>query len=164
MKNKYLENLKKGKELNELRLTKIKKRIEVKLSKLDDIEEAIDRGAGLLEFVEEAIDKAQIEFVKAKDIVRFDMTAAYNDAEFELKELLQSYITSIVDWFIFGLLILSNSFLLVCKSLVSCSTFSCKPFTVASNSSLLFSILFNLFILSFFVRIYFVISTTLLLL
>tara|TARA_Y100001938_G_C7864039_1_gene317027 strand:+ start:97 stop:477 length:381 start_codon:yes stop_codon:yes gene_type:complete len=88
MKNKYLENLKKGKELNELRLTKIKKRIEVKLSKLDDIEEAIDRGAGLLEFVEEAIDKAQIEFVKAKDIVRFDMTAAYNDAEFELKELL----------------------------------------------------------------------------
>jgi chaperonin cofactor prefoldin len=88
MKNKYLENLKKGKELNELRLTKIKKRIEVKLSKVDDIEEAINRGLGLYEFVEEAIDKATTEFVKAKDIVRFDMNDAYIEAEGELEELL----------------------------------------------------------------------------
>ena len=88
MKNKYLENLKKGKELNELRLTKIKKRIEVKLSKVDDIEEAINRGLGLFEFVEEAIDKATTEFVKAKDIVNFDMNDAFAEAEAELEELL----------------------------------------------------------------------------
>jgi hypothetical protein len=89
MTNKYFKNFNQLKELHETKLNRDKKLIEVKLSKLDDIEEAIDRGLGLYEFVEEAIDKATSEFVKAKDIVRFDMNDAYGEAEDLLSTLVK---------------------------------------------------------------------------
>ena len=89
MTNKYFKNFKQLKELHETKLNRDKKLIEVKLSKLDDIEEAINRGLGLYEFVEEAVDKATSEFIKAKDIVRFDMNDAYGEAEDLLNTLIK---------------------------------------------------------------------------
>ncbi|QDP49339.1 MAG: hypothetical protein GOVbin2669_8 [Prokaryotic dsDNA virus sp.] len=88
MNKKYWRNLEKTKPAYEAKMEKNKDLVKVKLSQLDDIEEYINSGLGLLEFVEEAIDEAQTHYVKAKDIVRFDMTSAYNDAEFELEKLL----------------------------------------------------------------------------
>tara|TARA_R100001443_G_scaffold26417_1_gene39644 strand:+ start:899 stop:1294 length:396 start_codon:yes stop_codon:yes gene_type:complete len=58
----------------------------IELSVMDEIEDALSRGFGLEEFVEEALDKAQAEFIKAKDIIRFDMTEAYTDAEYNINE------------------------------------------------------------------------------
>ncbi len=58
----------------------------IMLSTMDEIEDALSRGFGLEEFVEEALDKAQEEFIKAKDILRFDMTEAYTDAEYNINE------------------------------------------------------------------------------
>tara|TARA_R110002020_G_C15950732_1_gene745601 strand:- start:165 stop:545 length:381 start_codon:yes stop_codon:yes gene_type:complete len=89
MTNKYFKNFNQLKELHETKLNRDKKLIEVKLSKLDDIEEAINRGLGLYEFVEEAVDKATSEFIKAKDIVRFDMNDAYGEAEDLLNTLIK---------------------------------------------------------------------------
>jgi hypothetical protein len=68
--------------------------VSVKLSIMDDIEEFLGQGFGLEEFAQEAIDEAQIQTVKARDIVRFDMNDAItqaddtiNEAEAKLKEL-----------------------------------------------------------------------------
>ena len=58
----------------------------IELSVMDEIEDALSRGFGLEEFVDEALDKAQEEFIKAKDILRFDMTEAYTDAEYNINE------------------------------------------------------------------------------
>lgn len=58
----------------------------IELSVMDEIEDALSRGFGLEEFVEEALDKAEVEFIKAKDIIRFDMTEAYTDAEYNINE------------------------------------------------------------------------------
>ena len=48
----------------------------------------IQQGLGLSEFVEESLDEALTAFIKAKDIVKFDMTDAYTQAEGMLNEFL----------------------------------------------------------------------------
>jgi|11_taG_2_1085331.scaffolds.fasta_scaffold01242_3 division protein CdvB (Snf7/Vps24/ESCRT-III family) len=58
----------------------------IELSVMDEIEDALSRGFSLEEFVEEALDKATTEFIKAKDIIRFDMSEAYSDAEYNINE------------------------------------------------------------------------------
>ena len=58
----------------------------VKLGKIDNIEEMISQGY-MGDFVEEALDDATILITKARDIVKFDMTDAYTQAEGMLNEL-----------------------------------------------------------------------------
>tara|TARA_Y100000310_G_C20094075_1_gene539630 strand:+ start:135 stop:500 length:366 start_codon:yes stop_codon:yes gene_type:complete len=69
------------------KLEKLKlKSYKINLSKIDDIDELIGQGY-LSDLVEEALDDATVLITKARDIVKFDMTAAYNDAEGMLNEL-----------------------------------------------------------------------------
>ena len=72
----------------ELKKFKLSKTYKVTLSKIDDIEDAVSRGLGLVDFVEEALDEAFTQFIKAKDIVRFDMSDAYIEGEGLLDEFL----------------------------------------------------------------------------
>jgi hypothetical protein len=58
----------------------------VELAKIDDIEEMISQGY-LSDLVEEALDDATVLITKARDIVKFDMTDAYTEAEGMLNEL-----------------------------------------------------------------------------
>jgi len=81
----YEKELKEFKNSEEIKLSKTYK---IKLSKIDDIEDVINRGLGLTEFVEESLDEAFTQFIKAKDIVRFDMTDAYTEGEGLLNEFL----------------------------------------------------------------------------
>ena len=83
--NEYEKELKNFKNNQEYNLSKTYK---IKLSKIDDIEEMIQQGLGLSEFVEESLDEALTAFIKAKDIVRFDMNDAYTQAEGMLNEFL----------------------------------------------------------------------------
>ena len=53
----------------------------IELSVMDDIEEFLGQGFGLEEFVEEELEKAEIALTKASDIIKFDMTDAYTQAE-----------------------------------------------------------------------------------
>ena len=84
------------------------KKQKVELSIFDDIEEVLSAGFGLEEFAQEAIDIANEKSLIASDIVKFDMTDAYlqaeeliTDATRKLDELglddtpLQSYIDSL---------------------------------------------------------------------
>ena len=81
----YKKELKDFNNSEEYKLSKVYK---IKLSRIDDIEDAISRGLGLTEFVEESLDEAFSAFIKAKDIVRFDMSDAYTEGESLLKEFL----------------------------------------------------------------------------
>jgi hypothetical protein len=74
-----------AKELKEYNLSKP---IKIHLSRIDDIEDVINGGLGLTEFVEEALDEAFTQFIKAKDIVRFDMNDSYTEGEGMLDEFL----------------------------------------------------------------------------
>ena len=81
----YEKELKDYKDKQEYKLSKVYK---IKLSRIDDIDEVIGRGLGLSEFVEENLDEAFSAFIKAKDIVRFDMSDAYTEGESLLEEFL----------------------------------------------------------------------------
>jgi predicted nucleic acid-binding Zn-ribbon protein len=61
----------------------------IALSRIDDIEEKINQG-WLSEFVEEEYDKAREAIVKARDIVRFDMSDSYAEAEGLLDDLVST--------------------------------------------------------------------------
>tara|TARA_R100001126_G_scaffold99477_2_gene75193 strand:- start:373 stop:747 length:375 start_codon:yes stop_codon:yes gene_type:complete len=64
--------------------------LKVKLSIMDDIDEALGRGFGMEEFIEEQLDIAQEAMTKARDIRRFEMDAAYTDAEQLIEEAEQA--------------------------------------------------------------------------
>tara|TARA_B100000902_G_scaffold274059_1_gene259925 strand:- start:29 stop:538 length:510 start_codon:yes stop_codon:yes gene_type:complete len=87
-KKSYEEYEKELKEFKNTEEFKLSKAYKVKLSKIDDIEDAVSRGLGLVDFVEEALDEAFTQFIKAKDIVRFDMNDAYTEGEGLLDEFL----------------------------------------------------------------------------
>ena len=64
--------------------------LKVKLGIMDDIDEALGRGFGMEEFIEEQLDIAQEAMTKARDIRRFEMDAAYTDAEQLIEEAEQA--------------------------------------------------------------------------
>jgi len=84
MYKEYLQKLEKLKG-TELKGTELKS-YKINLSKIDDIDEKIGQGY-LSDFVEEALDDATVLITKARDIVKFDMTDAYTEAEGMLNEL-----------------------------------------------------------------------------
>ena len=87
-KKTYEQYEKELKEFNNSEEYKLSKIYKIKLSKIDDIEEVINQGLGLSGFVEESLDEALKQYIKAKDIVRFDMTDSYTEAEGMLNEFL----------------------------------------------------------------------------
>ena len=58
----------------------------IELSVMDDIDEFLSQGFGSADFVEEELDKAQSAMTKARDIINFDMSDAYTQAEGSIDE------------------------------------------------------------------------------
>tara|TARA_Y100000361_G_C11144048_1_gene336915 strand:+ start:849 stop:1226 length:378 start_codon:yes stop_codon:yes gene_type:complete len=86
--------------INKTNINKILKKIhteevnlsveKVELNKIDDIQDEIQKGYGNIESFEEAFDDARAAVIKANDIVRFELNEPLDNAEYMLKELMQS--------------------------------------------------------------------------